>query len=61
MVNIRGYFRPLVALLESAIQEHFMDVRHRAMWQVVDRVEDVISAMENAPGWSPEARGFATL
>jgi len=61
MVNIRGYFRPLVALLEGAILERFMDVRHRAMWQVVDRVEDVISAMENAPDWSPDARGFATL
>jgi len=31
------------------------------MWQVVDRVEDVISAMKNAPDWSPDARGFATL
>lgn len=61
MVNIRGYFGPLVALLEGAIQERFLDVRHRAMWQVVDRVEDVISAMENAPDWGPDARGFATL
>ena len=61
IVNTRGYFGSLVALLEGAIRERFMDVRHRAMWQVVDRVEDVISAMKHAPDWSPDARGFATL
>ncbi|NIW36758.1 MAG: TIGR00730 family Rossman fold protein, partial [Gemmatimonadetes bacterium] len=32
MVNTRGFFDPMVGLLERCIEERFMDVRHRAMW-----------------------------
>ena len=61
LVNIRGYFAPLIDALEAAIREHFMDRRHRDMWQIVQEIDDVIGAIESAPQWSPEARGFATL
>ncbi|ETW96649.1 MAG: lysine decarboxylase [Candidatus Entotheonella factor] len=61
LVNIRQYFDPLVAMLEQAIAERFMDARHQRMWQVVGRVEEVISAIEDAPPWTSDARGFATL
>ncbi len=61
LVNTLGFFDPLVALLDRAIHEHFMDARHRLMWSVVDRVEDVLSAIQEAPGWSAEARTFATV
>ena len=36
IVNTRNYFAPLLALLESAVRERFMDERHLAMWQVVE-------------------------
>ncbi len=61
LVNIRGYFAPLVALLEDAIQERFMDPRHRSMWSLVDQVEHVIGAIEAAPAWDSGARAFSTL
>jgi uncharacterized protein (TIGR00730 family) len=61
LVNTRGFFDPLVQLLASAIEERFMDERHRAMWQVVSEPEEVAEAFATAPPWSPRARNFATL
>jgi uncharacterized protein (TIGR00730 family) len=59
LVNTRGYFEPLLALLEHAVAERFMDERHRAMWQVVAQPEEVPAALESAPAWSEAFRSFA--
>ena len=61
LVNTRDFFAPLLALLERAVEEHFMDQRHLAMWQVVARPEDVPEALERAPAWSAAARSFAAV
>ena len=59
LVNIRRFFDPLLQLLASAIEERFMDERHRVMWQVVGQPEQVAEAFSTARPWSPEARNFA--
>ena len=59
LVNTRGFYDPLITLLSSAIDERFMDERHRAMWQVVTEPEQVIDAFTSARPWSPDARNFA--
>jgi uncharacterized protein (TIGR00730 family) len=61
LVNTRRYFDPLIALLEHAVAERFMDRRHLAMWQVVAEPEDVPGALEHAPMWSAAARKFAQI
>lgn len=61
LVNTRGFFDPCLELLERCIAERFMDVRHRAMWQVVKSPEEVLSAFRAAPGWSPTAIDFAAI
>jgi len=61
LVNVRRYFDPLIQLFENAIGERFMDPRHRSMWSVVDSADDVLPAIETAPAWSAEARGFSAL
>jgi uncharacterized protein (TIGR00730 family) len=61
LVNTRGFYQPLLELLKRCIDERFMDERHAAMWQVVERAEDVLSAIRTAPSWNHEARQFATL
>jgi uncharacterized protein (TIGR00730 family) len=60
MVNTRGFFNPLLQLLGAAIEERFMDERHRAMWQVVNEPEEVAEAFTTAQPWAAEARNFAT-
>jgi uncharacterized protein (TIGR00730 family) len=61
LVNTRGYFAPLLGMLEQAVAERFMDRRHLEMWQVVERAEDVPDALERAPEWPANAREFAGL
>src|SRR5580658_3547936 len=61
LVNTRGFFAPLLALLTHAVEEHFMDTRHLMMWQVVSTPEEVPAALASAPAWSAQARSFAAV
>jgi len=61
LVNVRGFFDPLIALLERCIAERFMDQRHRAMWTVVGSADAVVEAIRKAPPWGPDARRFALV
>ena len=61
LVNVRGFFDPLIALLERCIAERFMDQRHRAMWTVVGAADAVVEAIRKAPPWGPDARRFALV
>ena len=61
LVNTRGFFAPLIGLLEHAVSERFMDERHLEMWQVVATPEEVPAALEGAKAWSADARTFATV
>lgn len=61
LVNTAGFFSHLVALLEAAIEQRFMDQRHRAMWRLVSGPDEVIGALAVSPAWGPEAREFAAL
>ena len=61
VVNTRGYYDPLLALLEAAVDERFMDARHASMWTVVDGPEDVLAAIESAASWGADSRDFAVV
>ncbi len=61
LVNVNGFYNPLIELLEKSISEKFMDLRHRDMWSVVGRSEEVLDAIKNAPAWSSQARNFASI
>jgi uncharacterized protein (TIGR00730 family) len=61
LVNTRGFFTPLLHVLDRAVDEHFMDPRHLQMWQVVDSADAVPDALMHAPGWSADARSFASV
>jgi uncharacterized protein (TIGR00730 family) len=61
IVNTRGFFDPLIAQLEAAIRERFMDSRHATMWTVVATPEDVLPAIESAAAWGADSRDFAVV
>jgi uncharacterized protein (TIGR00730 family) len=61
LVNTRGFFDPCVALLDRCIEERVMDTRHRDMWLVVSRPEEVPEAIAQAERWPADARSYATL
>jgi uncharacterized protein (TIGR00730 family) len=59
VVNSRRFYDPLLALLNAAVSERFMDERHLQMWEVVDDAEGVLTALGRSRPWSEEARSFA--
>jgi uncharacterized protein (TIGR00730 family) len=61
LVNTRGFFTPLLQVLQRAVDERFMDVRHLAMWQTVATPEEVPAALAQAPLWSADSRSFAAV
>jgi uncharacterized protein (TIGR00730 family) len=61
LVNVKGFFDPLLSLLQRCIDERFMDKRHAAMWQVAAGPEDILGAIQSAAPWSHDARRFATM
>jgi uncharacterized protein (TIGR00730 family) len=61
LVNVNGFYDSCVALLHRAVDEGFMDEKHRAMWSVVSDPDSVVDALRNMPEWPREARSFAAL
>ena len=61
LVNVNGFFDPCIELLSRAVEERFMDERHRAMWSVATEPEAVVEAINAAPAWSAAARSFAQV
>ena len=61
IVNLNGYYDPLIHMLDRSIEERFMREEHRALWTVVATVEEVIDALHSAPPWDEQARSFAVV
>lgn len=61
IVNTDGYYDPMLEQFARAIEGRFMDSRHGAMWQVVAEPEEVVAALETAPGWDADSIEFAAM
>lgn len=61
IVNIAGYFDPLIEMLHKAVDENFMRDIHKNIWQVVSSPEEVIPAIASAPHWDKSIRKLAAL
>ncbi len=60
ILNQGGFYDPLFALLKSSVTERFMSEAHLEMWQAVDHVDHVLSAIAAAVPWPEDALRFAT-
>jgi uncharacterized protein (TIGR00730 family) len=61
MVNTRGFFDPLLELLERAVHERFMDARHLEMWRVAPNANTTLDAIRSSARWTADARHYAAL
>lgn len=43
ILNVDGYYDPLVGMLDRSIAEHFMNDDHRQLWYVTDSVDDAVA------------------
>lgn len=49
--NQDGFYDPLLKQLEVCEAEKFMSPQHKAMWTVVDKVEQILPAAQQAAVW----------
>uniref|UniRef100_UPI004047338E LOG family protein n=1 Tax=Roseivirga sp. TaxID=1964215 RepID=UPI004047338E len=59
ILNIDGYYDPLINMLNNAIDENFMKPIHRDIWTVFEDPEKVIEAILQSKPWSKEAIKYA--
>ena len=60
IVDTRGFYQPLAAMLQRTIDEKFMRPEHAGMWTFVESAGDVLAAIADAPPWDESARQIAT-
>lgn len=61
IVNVSGFYDPLIALLERAVEQNFMRDIHARMWSVVGSAEEVVDALRSETGWDPTLKKFAAI
>lgn len=60
LVNQGGFFDSFAAMMRRSVDEKFMHEAHLDIWQFVESVEEVASAIHDAPVWSERAIEFAS-
>lgn len=61
ILNINGYFNPLLAMLQQAVDENFMRVQHGAIWHVAQTPQEAIELIHSTPIWDASIRKFAAI
>lgn len=61
ILNIRGYYDPLIKMLQHAIGENFMRSQHGAIWHVAATPEEAIELIHSVPMWDTSVRKFAAI
>ena len=61
LVNTKGYYNPMLEVLNQATEQHFMSQRHATIWQVADTAEEAIRLVLQTPNWDVSIRRFAKI
>lgn len=61
ILNVNGYYDPLLEMLQKATEEKFMREEHLAIWQVATTAEEAVEQLFHAPVWSREVRKIAAV
>lgn len=55
ILNLDGYYDPLIEMLNKSIEENFMKPIHKDIWTTFEDPEKVIEAILNSEPWSKDA------
>ena len=61
VLNIDGFYDPLLEMLQRAIDGRFMRPEHRGIWQVASTPEEAVELLYTIPVWNREVRKFAAV
>ena len=59
ILNTRGYYNPLLEMLDKCIAEGFMSPIHGTMYEVASTAADILPAITRSHPWSADAIKFA--
>lgn len=61
VLNTGGYFDPLLAMLQKAVEENFMRTQHGAIWHVAGTAREAVELVHTIPLWDASIRKFAAI
>lgn len=61
ILNVKGYFDPLLAMLQRAVEENFMRTQHGSIWHVAKTVREAMELVHTVPLWDVSIRKFAAI
>lgn len=61
ILNTRGYFDPLLDMMQSAMDENFMRRQHGDIWHVAQTPQEAIDLIHSTPIWDSSIRKFAAI
>ncbi len=61
ILNVNGFFTPLLNYFEQLIDGNFMRAEHGKIWTVVDSPEKVLEAIASAEPWDASVRKNAAI
>lgn len=61
ILNVKGYFDPLLAMLQRAVEENFMRTQHGSIWHVAKTVREAVELVHTVPLGDVSIRKFAAI
>ncbi len=61
ILDTRGYFTPLIEMLEKAVSERFMREIHRSLWSIADTPQQAVELVKTIPQWDTTISKMAQM
>lgn len=61
ILNVNGFFDPLIEMLHRAVDQHFMRPQHLAIWHTASTPEEAVELLLNTPEWDKNIRKLAAI
>lgn len=61
ILNVNGFFTPLLEMLEKAIDENFMRRQHGDIWKVAQTPQEAVDLLYSTSVWDASIRKFAAI
>lgn len=61
ILNVDGFFDPLLEMLQRAVDQRFMRPIHAQIWQVAHSAEEAVELLHTTPLWDKSIRKLAAI
>lgn len=61
ILNVDGYYDPLLEMLQRSADHNFMRQQHLDIWRVARTADEAIEHLLNTPQWDTNVRRFAAI